>query len=106
MDIISPFDIWSVPVNFGKYGISDGSMSENPVVGPRASGFVTGKDGEADDNLCISSIQPNAVQSQSKPLEARSDFSAGSKGEIKKTARSVVSQNELHCIPNMGQCGG
>jgi hypothetical protein len=26
-----------------------GSVSENPVVGPRASGFVTGKDGEAGD---------------------------------------------------------
>ena len=25
------------------------SLSENPVVGPRASGFVTGKDGEAGD---------------------------------------------------------
>ena len=25
------------------------SVSENPVVGPRASGFVTGKDGEAGD---------------------------------------------------------
>jgi len=37
-------------------------VSENSVVGPRTSGFGTGKDGEAGD-ICVSSIQPDAVQS-------------------------------------------
>ncbi|MCP4450126.1 MAG: hypothetical protein GY809_01585 [Planctomycetes bacterium] len=52
-------------------------MSENPIVGPRASGFVTGKDGQAGD-IGVSSIQPDAVQSENKPLEARSDSPPGS----------------------------
>ena len=46
------------------------SVSENPVVGPRASGFVTGKDGEAGDigayRRC-SRTQSSRETSRSKP---------------------------------------
>ncbi len=52
---------------------SSGSVSENPVIGLRASGFGTGK----DKKQAISSMQPDAIQSQNKPLEARSDSPTG-----------------------------
>ncbi len=51
----------------------DYALSENSVVGPRASGFSPGKDGEAGD---IGFIVDGAgcSQAENKPLEARSSF--------------------------------
>jgi len=49
------------------------ALSEEPVVGPRASVFSSGKDGEAGD---VGSIVDAAGcrQVKNKPLEARSGF--------------------------------
>jgi len=49
------------------------SLSENSVVGPRASVFSPGKDGEAGD---VGSIVDTAgcSQAENKPLGARSSF--------------------------------
>ena len=48
-------------------------ISENSVVGPRASGFSSGKDSKAGD---IGFIVDRAAcrQAENKPLEARSSF--------------------------------
>ena len=50
-------------------------MSENSVVGPRASGFSPGKDGEAGDIGFIVDAA-GCRQAKNKPLEARSSFPA------------------------------
>jgi CubicO group peptidase (beta-lactamase class C family) len=53
-----------------KRGSTLRSVSENPVVGPRASGFVTGKDGEAGDIAVYrrySRTQSSRKTSRSKP---------------------------------------
>ncbi|MBL7188569.1 MAG: hypothetical protein ISS70_19770 [Phycisphaerae bacterium] len=56
----------------GKYSI-DWALSENSVVGPRASGFSPGKDGEAGDIGFIVDAA-GCSQAENKPLEARSSF--------------------------------
>ena len=57
-------EFWASPGHFAR------SVSENPVVGPRASGFSTGKDGEAGDigvyRRC-SRTQSSRTTSRSKP---------------------------------------
>jgi len=53
------------------------ALSENSVVGPRASGFLSGKDGEAGDIGIIVDGAPDVhrdSQAENKPLEARSSF--------------------------------
>jgi len=49
------------------------ALSENSVVGPRASGFSPGKDGEAGDIGFIADAA-GCSQAENKPLEARSSF--------------------------------
>jgi hypothetical protein len=48
-------------------------LSENSVVGPRASDFSLGKDGEAGDIGFIVDAA-GCRQAKNKPLEARSSF--------------------------------
>jgi len=48
-------------------------LSENSVVGPRASGFPPGKDGEAGDIGFIVDAA-GCSQAENEPLEARSSF--------------------------------
>jgi hypothetical protein len=53
------------------------ALSENSVVGPRASVFSPGKDGEAGDIGFIVDGAPDVYrdgQAENKPLEARSSF--------------------------------
>jgi hypothetical protein len=47
------------------------SLSENSVVGPRASVFSAGKDGEAGD-VCFIVDTASCGQAEKEPLEARS----------------------------------
>jgi len=49
------------------------ALSENSVVGPRASDFSPGKDGEAGDIGFIVDAA-GCSQAENKPLEARSSF--------------------------------
>ena len=49
------------------------ALSEKSVVGPRASGFSPGKDGEAGDIGFIVDAA-GCSQAENKPLEARSSF--------------------------------
>jgi hypothetical protein len=51
----------------------DKALSDNSVVGPRASGFLPGKDGEAGDVGFIVDAA-GCSQAKNKPLEARSSF--------------------------------
>jgi two-component system, OmpR family, heavy metal sensor histidine kinase CusS len=51
-----------------RYQFSTRSVSENPVVGPRASGFLTGKDGEAGDI----GVYRRYSRTQSSPKTSRS----------------------------------
>jgi hypothetical protein len=53
------------------------SLSENSVVGPRASFFSLGKDGEAGDVGFIVDAA-GCSQAENKPLEARSSSPTGS----------------------------
>jgi len=53
------------------------SLSENSVVGPRASGFSPDKDGEAGD-VCFIVDTAGCQQAENKPLEARSSSPTGS----------------------------
>jgi hypothetical protein len=53
------------------------ALSEDSVVGPRASVFSPDKDGEAGDIGCIVDGAPDVhrdSQAENKPLEARSSF--------------------------------
>jgi hypothetical protein len=59
--------------------LPDRSLSENSVVGPRASGFSPGKDGEAGD-VCFIVDTAGCRQAEDKPLEARSNSPTGSQG--------------------------
>jgi len=54
------------------------SLSENSVVGPRASVFSSDKDGEAGDVGFIVDTA-GCSQAENEPLEARSSFPTGSK---------------------------
>jgi hypothetical protein len=49
------------------------ALSGNSVVGPRASVFSPGKDGEAGD-VCSIVDTAGCRQAENKPLEARSSF--------------------------------
>jgi hypothetical protein len=49
------------------------ALSENSVVGPRASGFSPDKDGEAGDVGFIVDAA-GCSQAENKPLKARSSF--------------------------------
>ena len=53
------------------------SLSENSVVGQRASVFSPDKDGEAGD-VCFIVDAAGCRQAENKPLEARSSFPTGS----------------------------
>ncbi len=53
------------------------SLSENSVVGPRASVFSPDKDGEAGD-VCFIVDTAGCRQAENKPLEARSSSPTGS----------------------------
>ena len=66
------------------------ALSENSVVGPRASGFSPGKDGEAGDIGFIVDVRlrRRCSQAENKPLEARSSFPT----EPKLRPESPVSQ--------------
>jgi len=51
-------------------------LSQNSIVGPRASGFSPGKDGEAGDiGFIVDAVGCSLVEN--KPLEARSSFQTG-----------------------------
>jgi riboflavin kinase/FMN adenylyltransferase len=63
------------------------ALSENSVVGPRASGFSSGKDGEAGDVGYIVDTA-GCRQTDNKPLEARSSFST-------EPNMDILSFNEL-----------
>jgi len=55
------------------YKIAYQALSENSVVGPRASVFSPGKDGEAGDAGSIVDTA-ECSQAENKPLEARSSI--------------------------------
>jgi hypothetical protein len=61
----------------GKNNRSTRSLPENSVVGPRASGFSPGKDGEAGDvGFIVDAV--GCSQAENKPTEARSSSATGS----------------------------
>jgi hypothetical protein len=59
-----------IPFNYGEF---NQALSENSIVGPRASGFSPGKDGKAGDIGFIVDAA-GCSQADNKPLEARSSF--------------------------------
>jgi hypothetical protein len=63
-------------------------LSENSVVGPRASVFSSDKDGEAGDIGCIVD-GARCSQTKNEPLEARSSFQTEPGQSAKETKHPI-----------------